>query len=105
MPAQRILIIITGHLFGQERLQHGDLSRLFGSQIGTVLLRIYRSRLGPLLGQLRNDLQHLGIGQFGDTRRSGLRLDNIPLRVAQRRKTYGILGLHSLHDSFGNFLF
>ena len=39
--------LLTGHLFGQERLQHGDLSRLFGSQIGTVLLRIYRSDSAP----------------------------------------------------------
>ena len=61
--------------------------------------------LAPLLGQLGDDLHHVGVGQFGDLRTGGFRLDDVLLDVAQRLQTHGLLGLHGLHDTLRDLLF
>ena len=53
-------------LFGQKLLVNGYLSQLLRSQVRTVLLGEDRRRIGALLGEFRDDFQHVGIGQFGD---------------------------------------
>ena len=81
------------------------LRQLFGGQVRAVLLGEDRRGVGPLLGQLGDDLQHVGVGQFGDLRTGGFRLDDVLLDVAQRLQTHGLLGLHGLHDTLRDLLF
>ena len=81
------------------------LRQLFGGQVRAVLLGEDRRGVGPLLGQLGDDLQHVGVGQFGDFRSRRLGFDDVFLGIAQCAQTHGILGLHGLHDPFRNLLF
>ena len=92
-------------LLGQEFLKYGHLRQLFGGQVRAVLLGEDRRGVGPLLGQLGDDLQHVGVGQFGDFRSRRLGFDDVFLGIAQCAQTHGILGLHGLHDPFRNLLF
>ena len=92
-------------LLGQEFLKYGHLRQLFGGQVRAVLLGEDRRGVGPLLGQLGDDLQHVGVGQFGDFRSRRLGFDDVFLGIAQCAQTHGILGLHGLHDTFRNLLF
>ena len=97
--------LLRRQLLGQKLLIYGHLGQLLRCQVRTVLFGEDRRRIGALLGELRDDFQHVGIGQFGDLRTCGLGFDDVLLGIAQCAQTHRILGLHGLHDPFRDLLF